>query len=114
MEQIISNGTVTRGWIGVEAQEITAEIADSFRLPSTQGALIAGVIRGSPAEHGGVKPGDVLLLVEGKPVRDPAGMLNLVAALPPGKQATLRIRREQKELDLPVEVGRRPSQQKRR
>ena len=114
MEQIIANGTVTRGWIGVEAQEITAEIADSFRLPSTQGALIAGVIRGSPAEHGGVKPGDVLLLVEGKPVRDPAGMLNLVAALPPGKQATLRIRREQKELDLPVEVGRRPSQQKRR
>ena len=114
MEQIIANGTVTRGWIGVEAQEISAEIAESFKLPSTQGALIAGVIRGSPAERGGVKPGDVLLSIEGKPVRDPAGMLNLVAALAPGRQATLKVRREQKELDLPVEVGRRPSQQKRR
>ncbi|MDR2614392.1 MAG: trypsin-like peptidase domain-containing protein, partial [Candidatus Accumulibacter sp.] len=71
MDQIIRNGSVTRGWIGVEVQEITEEIAESFGLPDTDGALIAGVQRGSPADKSGVKPGDVLLTVADKPVKDP-------------------------------------------
>jgi len=112
MEQIVSNGAVTRGWIGVEAQEITPELADSFRMAAGEGALIAGVLRGSPAERAGVKPGDVLTGVQGKPVKDPGAMLNLVAALQPGKPATLQIRRQQKQLELTVEVGRRPAPQR--
>jgi serine protease DegQ len=59
-------GSVTRGWIGVEAQEITVDLAESFGLPDTSGALIAGVLRGSPADAGGIKPGDILLAVDGR------------------------------------------------
>ncbi len=113
MEQIIQTGTVTRGWIGVEAQEITAEVAESFNMKSASGALISGVLRGGPAAKAGVKPGDVLVAVEGKPVRDPSSMLNLVAALKPGNSATIKLRREQKEIDIQVEVGRRPDLRQR-
>ncbi|MBI2319092.1 MAG: Do family serine endopeptidase [Betaproteobacteria bacterium] len=114
MEQIIATGTVTRGWIGVEAQEVTPELAESFRLPSASGALIAGVLRGGPADKAGVKPGDILVALDGKAVKDPTSMLNLVAALTPGKKASMRLRREQKEIDLQFEVGRRPATQRRR
>ncbi len=99
---------MTRCWIGVERQEISADLAESFKLRSTDGALIAGVVRGGPADRAGVKPGDILLAVEGKTVRDPSGMLNLIAALQPGKLARLRLLRNQKEVDYSVEVGRRP------
>ena len=116
MESIIETGSVTRGWIGVEAQEITPELAESFKLPAVSGALIAGVMRGGPADKAGVRPGDVLMAVNGKPVGDPQSMLTLVAALVPGKAAALKIRREAKDLEVQIEVGRRPSpqQQKRR
>jgi S1-C subfamily serine protease len=105
---------VTRGWIGVEAQEITPEIAESFRLASTSGVLIAGVLKGSPADRGGVKPGDILLSINAKPVTDPTAMLNIVAGLTPGKAAAVRVRRDQKDIDLPIEPGRRPPAQRRR
>jgi len=114
MEQIIQTGGVIRGWIGVEAQEITPEIADSFRLGSTNGVLIAGIQPGGPADRAGVKPGDILLEIEGKPVRDPNSMLNLVAALAPGKPTSIRVRRNAKEMEMQVMVGKRPSQQRRR
>jgi serine protease DegQ len=114
MEQIISSGSVTRGWIGVEAQEISAELAESFKLRSTEGALIAGIVRGGPADRAGIKPGDILLAVEGKTVSDPSGMLNLIAALQPGKAASLRLLRNQKELDYSVDVGRRPASPRQR
>ena len=114
MEQIIASGSVTRGWIGVEAQEITPEIAESFRLSSTNGVLIAGVLRGGPAEKAGLKPGDILVEIEGKPVKDPNSMLNLVAALVPGKPASIRFRRENKDVEVQVAVGKRPTQQRRR
>ncbi len=113
MEQIVEKGSVVRGWIGVEAQEMTPELATSFNMPSSRGVLIAGVLRGGPAERAGVKAGDVLLEVNGKPVKDQVGMLNLVAALPPGNAATLKLRRQQKEMNLPVEVGKRPSAPRR-
>ena len=111
MEQIIETGSVTRGWIGVEAQEITPEIADSFRLSSTNGVLIAGVLRGGPAEKAGLKPGDILLDIEGKSVKDPNSMLNLVAALVPGKPASIHLKRDNKDIDVRVAVGKRPTQQ---
>jgi len=114
MEQIIQTGSVVRGWIGVEAQEITPEIAESFRLSSTNGVLIAGVLRGGPAERAGLKPGDILVAIEGSPVKDPNSMLNLVAALVPGKPAAIQLRRESKNLEIQVTVGKRPTQQRRR
>ncbi len=108
MEQIIKTGTVTRGWIGVEVQEITPALAESFKLPGTEGALIAGVVRSSPADRAGIRPGDVLLAVAGKPVHDPQTMLDLIASLAPGKAASFKLRRDAKEFDLDVPIGKRP------
>src|SRR5574341_1532758 len=105
MEQIIRSGSVTRGWIGVEVQEITPAIAESFKLPDTRGAIIAGVLRGGPADKAGVKPGDVLTGINEAPVPDPQGMLNIVAALQPGASAKLKLRRQAQTLELSVNVG---------
>jgi len=108
MEQIIKNGGVVRGWIGVEAQDLSKELAESFKLPNTNGALIAGVLKSGPADKAGVKPGDILLAVEGKPVTDSLSMLNLIAALPPGKSAAFTMMRNQTEVQLKITVGKRP------
>ncbi len=75
--------------------------------------MITEVFRGTPADRGGVKVGDVLVAVEGSPVTDSATMLNLIAALVPGSPATLRVLREAKEFDLKITVGRRPKQQRK-
>jgi serine protease DegQ len=109
MEQIIRQGSVTRGWIGVEAQDITSELAESFKLKEAQGALIARVMRNSPADQAGVRPGDILLQINGHAVIDSSGMLNLIAALKPERPATLKIVRNQAELELPVVIGKRPA-----
>src|SRR5712671_1552177 len=111
LDQIVKNGSVTRGWIGVEVQEITPPVAESFKLESTRGALIAGVLRGGPADKAGIKPGDVLVEVEGKPVADPSAMLNLVAALAPGAGAKMKLKRQGNDVGASVTVGRRPKPQ---
>ncbi|HTH39503.1 MAG TPA: Do family serine endopeptidase [Rhodocyclaceae bacterium] len=108
LDQIIKNGAVTRGWIGVEIQEITPELAESFRLPNTNGALIAGIMRGSPADKAGIKPGDVLLSIDKRTVKDAQSLLELIAALDPGQSGNFHLRRESKEMDLTVTVGKRP------
>jgi len=108
MEQIIKNGGVTRGWIGVEVQEITPELAESFKLPDTQGALIAGVMRNSPADLAGIRPGDILMAVAGKRITDAQGMLELIAGQTPGQKIALKIRRDSKETELFVTTAKRP------
>jgi len=113
LEQIIKTGTVTRGWIGVEVQEIGSGLSESPKPSDTRGALIAGVLRGGPADKAGFKPGDVLTEVEGKPVADRSAMLNLVAALQPGSHAHMKVRRGKQDVALEVIVGRRPKPQPR-
>lgn len=108
MEQIIRHGSVTRGWIGIEAQDITPELAESFKLKQARGSLIAGVVHGSPAEGAGLHPGDVLLAINGKEVIDSSTMLNLISELKPEKPATLRIARDQQEMDITIKIGTRP------
>lgn len=108
MEQIIRQGSVTRGWIGIEAQDMSAELAESFKLKSTQGALIAGIIQDSPAERSGLKAGDILLEINGLQVIDSSHMLGLISELKPNKQAILKIARNQREINIPVMIGRRP------
>lgn len=93
----------------MEAQEITPELAESFGLPDTEGALIAGVMRGSPADTAGVRPGDVLLSVDGKPVKDPQIMLDLIAALKPDERTVFRLRRDKTIIEVQVKIGKRPA-----
>ena len=108
MEQIIREGGVVRGWVGIEVQDLTPELAESFNLDKTEGALIAGVLKGGPADLGGVRPGDILLAVNGSTVTDSSSLLNLIAALKPGDKARLTVARKNQSLDLPIQVGRRP------
>ena len=68
MEQIIETGTVTRGWFGVDVADITPELAESLGLKGTRGAIVGAIERGSPAEKSGMKLGDVIVAVNGKPV----------------------------------------------
>jgi len=108
MDQIAIHGNVTRGWIGIEAQDITPELAESFKLKLVQGALVAGVMRGGPADRAGLRAGDILLTIENKPISDTGSMLNLIAALTPNQKATLKIARAEQTINVEVLIGRRP------
>jgi serine protease DegQ len=109
IEQIAKEGSVTRGWVGVEAQNMTTELAESFGLKTASGALIAGILAESPADKAGLKAGDILIAINDRPVINSATMLNLIAALEPNKRATLSIVRAQKKLDIKILIGKRPS-----
>lgn len=108
MDAIIKNGQVVRGWIGVEPQDITPELAESFSLQKSSGTIIAGVLKGGPADKAGIKPGDILLSVADKPVTDTVSMLNLVAQLTPGDKVRVTVLRKSREAALDITVGRRP------
>lgn len=108
IEQIVTQGNVTRGWIGIEAQDITPELAESFKLKLAQGALIAGVLSGGPADKAGLRAGDVLLEIEGKKVIDSSSMLNLIAVLKPSQHATLKIARAEKSMNVSILIAKRP------
>ncbi|KAF0203863.1 MAG: HtrA2 [Gallionellaceae bacterium] len=108
MEQIIQSGSVTRGWIGVAVQELTPELAESFKLRDTQGVLISEVVRGSPADKAGVKAGDILTSVADKALTDSSMMLETISALSPGKVVMLKLLRNQTEVVVQVKVGKRP------
>lgn len=108
MEQIVRQGSVTRGWLGIEAQDLTLELADSFQLRTTHGALIAGIIKGSPAERAGLKVGDVLIEINSMKVIDGTSMIGIISELNPNKQAILKIARNHKEIEIPVMIGLRP------
>ncbi len=108
MEQIVATGTVTRGWVGIEAQDITPELAESFKLPQARGSLIAGVLKNSPADIAGIKAGDVLLAINDKEIADSSSMLNIIAALKPNEEAVLQIARAEKEIKITVIIGTRP------
>ena len=113
-DQLVATGSVTRGWIGVAVQELTPELAESLKLADTKGTLISEIFSGTPADQAGMKPGDVLIAVDGKPVLDSASMLTLISAIAPGTAATLKVIRAQKEVDLKVTVGKRPKAQRKK
>ena len=109
MESILANGSVTRGWIGVEPQNLSKELLESLGLASgTEGVLLSGVLEGGPAARGGAKPGDVLIAVNGKPITDVRSLLNQIAQISPGNDAKLTILRKGKEMELTAQTGKRP------
>jgi len=113
LESIITTGAVTRGWVGVEPQDITSDIAESFGLQQDSGVIIAGVVQGGPADKAGVQPGDILTKVNDESIRDTTELLNVIAQIKPGAQAKLHVTRKKKELDLTVMIGKRPPPPKR-
>ncbi len=110
MEQIIQSGSVTRGWLGVSMQDMTQELAESFGLEDATGSLVAGVMKDGPADKGGIKPGDLLVAVQGMRVKNTSETLNSVAALMPDETVTITVIRNKKEISVPVKVGVRPKQ----
>jgi serine protease DegQ len=109
MESILTNGSVTRGWIGVEPQNLSKELAESLNLPKdTNGVLISGVLEGGPADKAGMKPGDVLTQVNGQLVNDVVTLLNRIAQTSPGDEAKINLLRKGKPMALKVQVGKRP------
>lgn len=110
MESIVKNGSVTRGWIGVEPREISPEVIQAFQLSaSAKGVLISGVLKNGPAEKGGIKPGDLLKQVNDQPINDIKSLLNAVANLQPGTNANLSVDRKGQTINFAVVVGTRPS-----
>jgi serine protease DegQ len=115
LEAIVRDGQVTRGWIGVEPQDLTPELAESFGVPFEAGVIITGVLQNGPAAQAGVRPGDVVTQVAGRPVTTVAQLLSAVAALPPGTPAALDVVRRDGRTQLKVTPGRRsrPAQMQR-
>jgi serine protease DegQ len=108
LEQIIRDGEVTRGWLGIEPQELTPDVAVAFALQDVDGVLIRGVLKNGPADRAGLQVRDVVLEIDGNPTRDGTALLSQIAGLTPGHQATLKVLRDKKPLELAVTVGKRP------
>ncbi|CAG2260109.1 MULTISPECIES: Do family serine endopeptidase [Burkholderia] len=108
LESIITTGSVTRGWIGVEPQDVTPEIAESFGLQQKSGAIVAGVLQGGPADKAGIKPGDILVSVNSEDITDTTKLLNVVAQIKPGTPTKVHVVRKGKQFDVNVVIGKRP------
>jgi len=108
LEQIIRDGEVTRGWLGVEPQDVTADIALALALDRSDGVVIRGVQRGGPADKAGISPRDVVVEIAGRPTRDTAALLARIAELAPGSTAKVVVVREKQPVNLDVVVGKRP------
>ena len=108
--QLETNGKVTRGWLGVQIQPLTDDIAESLGLAETHGALVAGVEPGSPAELGGVKPGDVIVSMNGEKLDDFKDLSKLVAKAEAGSESTLQVKRQGETRDLTIEIGNMPDE----
>lgn len=108
MEQIIQSGSVTRGWIGTGVQELTPELAESFRIGNTEGVLVTEVIRNSPAEQAGIKTGDIVMAIDDKAINGWSNMLETVSNITPGKVITVKLMRDGTAMRVQVKVGKRP------
>ena len=105
LPELVSKGSVTRGYLGVNIQNITDDLAASLNLKSTKGALVSEVMQGSPAEKAGVKRGDVIIACDGKEIADSHELAAFVAGLPVGKKVLLRVIRDGKETTLSVAIA---------
>jgi serine protease DegQ len=108
LESIVKEGQVSRGWIGVEPNDLTPELAETFGVKTTSGVIITGVLQNGPAAQSGVRPGDVIASVAGKNVATVSELLSQVAALKPGVAVRFGLLRREEKLDLDVTPGLRP------
>jgi S1-C subfamily serine protease len=108
LEGLVKDGQVTRGWIGVEPNDLSPELAETFGVKVTEGVIITGVLQNGPAAKAGVKPGDVIEAIGDRKISDVAQLLTMVASLKPGPAANFTIERKNQKLQLDVTPGVRP------
>ncbi|MDO8252491.1 MAG: trypsin-like peptidase domain-containing protein [Rhodoferax sp.] len=116
LEGIVKDGQVTRGWIGVEPNDLSPELAETFGVKTRSGVIITGVLQNAPAAQSGIRPGDVITSVAGKPIGNVSELLSSVAALKPGTASKFSLLRREEKVELDVVPGvrpkpRRPAQQ---
>jgi Do/DeqQ family serine protease len=108
LEDIVKEGKVTRGWIGVEPNELSPELAETFGVKARKGVIITGVLQNGPAARAGVRPGDVITGVGEKQIGNVQELLTAVAALKPGNAARFALQRGSDKMELDVTPGLRP------
>ena len=112
LDGIVKDGQVTRGWIGVEPNELSPELAETFGVKATRGVIITGVLQDGPAALAGMRPGDVIVRVQGKDVGNVSELLTAVAGLKPGTAATFNLQRGERMVELEINPGVRPRPQR--
>ncbi len=112
MEGIVKDGQVTRGWIGVEPNDLSPELAETFGVKAKQGVIITGVLQNGPAALSGIRPGDVVISVAGNQVSNVSELLTNVAALKPGTASKFNLLRRDEKVELDVTPGVRPKPRK--
>ena len=108
LAEIIGQGRVSRGWLGVEVHDLTPELAESFGLGDARGVVVAGVLRQGPAERAGIQPGDVITAVGETPVQSERRLLDAIARSHPGSQVPVSLVRSGRTLRVEVAVAERP------
>jgi serine protease DegQ len=111
LEGIVKDGVVTRGWIGVEPAELSPELVETFGVKASRGVLITGVLQNGPAAQAGIRPGDVIVEVGGKPIGTVSELLTQVAGLKPGSATEFKVQRRDESLEVNVTPGKRPRRQ---
>lgn len=109
LQDIVQNGRVVRGWIGVESTTLTPELAENLGAASAQGVIITGVLNGGPAARAGMRPGDVVTRINGQPIRTVAELRAGITALRPGTAATFTALRQGQNVEMQLVPGQRPS-----
>ncbi len=104
-EDLIFDGAVSRGWLGLSIDDVDPELAEALNIPGRNGARVMQVVPGAPAEKAGVKSGDIVLSIAGQTVTGSADLRNRVAAERPGTKIVVKVLRESKELDIPIVLG---------
>ncbi|MRR57492.1 MAG: DegQ family serine endoprotease [Deltaproteobacteria bacterium] len=105
VEQLITKGTVSRGWLGVSIQPVTEDIASSFGLKKAAGALVNEVVAKSPADKAGLRQGDIIVAINSTDIKEVAHLQRLVGELPVGKRVELKVFRDGKQIKLPLVIG---------
>ncbi|MGJ7580631.1 S1C family serine protease [Variovorax sp. RHLX14] len=114
LSDIVTEGKVTRGWIGVEPNDLSPELAETFGVKANAGVIITGVLQNGPAAKAGIRPGDVITQVEEKKIDNVQELLTAVAGLKPGSEARFALQRGSDKMELNVNPGLRPKSRARR
>ena len=109
-EDIVEHGRPLRGWLGISGQAVTPEIADALDLPKIAGVVIVGVLRDGPADRAGLKPGDVILAIDGQRITEPRDALMGIASRRPGAKIQMTVLRDGKEVNMSMTAIERPQQ----